>query len=332
MGEAFFNTDFFEDLRTRDARGAVTQVRDIHDDIVIFDRQGTVYAVRSEQGKIREGDNLAKYMLVSEWQFLRENSLKFSCERVVVDTKCGGMVVFCNMAASMRIMIGVIFHIDRSALVLQYAGRATSLTKISPRMRTYMPKRKMPEDSALTVAEATADLAFRAFMSAGVKERLIRSPQGATAYIIDRACIMAEFVGCRIDCRSARTSVPMLQDFNVEAYVAILACLMLFVWDACPARSLQMKIGDIGGRPYPIIRCEPELGDEPIFVNRRYRHTALHLCDGISTVRDFLFECSTREDEDGPHLRICFSPAIKPAEILGVKEPIKKLDYSDLVK
>lgn len=330
MGEAFFNTDFFEDLRTRDARGAVTQTREIHDDLIIFDRQGTVYAVRSEQGKIRAEENLAKYMPASERQFLRENSLKFSCERVVVDTKYGGMVVFCNMAASMRIMIGVIFHVDRSAVLLQYAGRATSLTKISPRMLTYMPKRKSPENDALSIAEVTADLAFRALMSAGVKERLIRSPQEATAYIINRACIMAELVGCRIDCRSARSSVPSLQDFHVDAYVAILACLMLFVWDMCPDRSLQMKIGDIGGRPYPILRCEPDLVTGPIFVNQRYRHTALHLCDGISTVRDFLFECSVREDEDGSHLRVCFSPAIKPVEKLGVKEPIKKLDYSDL--
>lgn len=322
MGEAFFNTDFFEDLRTRDARGEVTQLREIHDDVVVFDRAGTIYAARSEDGRVREGENLKKYMLVGEWDFLRENSIKFSCERVIVDTKLGGMVVFCNMAASMRIMIGVIVHVDRDALLAQYLGRVTSLAKISPRMLTYERKRGTPDAEMLTIAKDTVELAFRAFMSAGIKERLLRCPQEATAYIIDRACTIASFIGCRIDCRSARSAVPMLQDFSVDAYVAILTCLMLFAWDTCPSRSLQMKIGDIGGRPYPILRCEPRLEDAPLFVNRRYQHTALHLCDGISSVRAFLFECSEREDEDGPHIRVCFSPAVKPVEKLGVKQPI----------
>ncbi len=321
MGEAFFNTDFFEDLRTRNARGEVTELREIRDDVVVFDRAGTIYAARSENGRIREGGNLKKYMLVSEWDFLRENSIKFSCERVVVDTKLGGMVVFCNMAASMRIMIGVIVHTDRDALLAQYLGRATSLAKISPRMLSFERKRGTSAQEALSVAKEAVEHAFKAFMSAGVKERLLRCPQEATAYIIERACTIASFIGCRIECRSARSAVPMLQDFNVDAYVAIMTCLMLFAWDACPSRSMQMKIGDIGGRPYPILRCEAELGDKPLFANRRYQHTALHLCDGISSVRDFLFECSAREDEDGPHLRICFSPAIKPVEKLGVKEP-----------
>lgn len=325
MGEAFFNTDFFEDHRTRDAKGEVTDTRRIYDDMIVFDRRGTIYAARSEAGRIREGENLAKYMTADEWSFLRDNSLKFTCERVVVDTKLGGMIVFCNMAASMRIMIGVIVHTDRDALLAQYLGRATSLAKLSPKMLSYGGKRKAPDPDAMAIAETTAQLGLRSFMSAGIKERLIRSPQEATAYIIDRACTIAKMVGCRIDCRSARTAVPMLQDFNVDAYVAIMTCLMLFVWNTCPARSLQMKIGDIGGRPFPILRCEPDLGGEPLFANRRYSNTALYLCEGISNVRAFLFECSERVDEDGPHVRICFSPNIKPVEKLGVKQPILPL-------
>jgi len=229
----------------------------------------------------------------------------------------------------MRIMIGVIFHVSREAMLAQYPERAMSLTRLSPRMKQLSRKWATLSEAELAVAQETADFAFRAFMTGGVKNRLIRSAPEATSYLIERACTVAEFVGCRLDARSARSSVPTFRDFNMDAYVSLLTCLVLFVWDTCADRTFQMKIGDMEGRPFPIFRCESDLGDVPHFANRRFGHPLLHLCDGICANRMMLFECSEREDGDGPHLRLCFLPTTKPMEKLGVKEPIKKLKYSD---
>ena len=329
LGNAFFNAAFEEDLRTRNARDSVMGIREEVDDVLIFDRDGEIYAVRSNRGALRTTDNISRYMPVSEWNFLLEYSLHFSCERVLIDTKLGAMLVCCSMAASMRIMIGIIFHGDRRALLAQYPDRITSLTRVSPRMRDMEGRHRLPEEDVRR-AEQLAALVFRAFVTAGVKNRLLQCPQEATAQLIDRACRIAELIGCRLDCRSGRSAVPNLQNFNLDAYIAMLTCLMLFVADACPSRSFEMKLGDLRGAIYPILRCEPDFGADELFMNRRYRHKALYLCDGIAHTRDLLFDCSMRTDADGFHLLVRFLPSIKPVEKLGVKKPGDKIDYSDM--
>ena len=325
MGESFFAVDFSAEMRTRNARGAVTDVRPIHDDMFLFDRKGFVYAVRSERGVLHPGDNISRYMVSTEWKFLLQNGIKFTCERVLVDTKLGAMVVFTNMAASMRVMIGIIFHSPRAAAVAQYPARATSLTWVSPRMRDYEGKNHGVTEQDYADAADTAKRAFHAFMSAGARNQMLRSLGDATSYVIDRACLIAEFVGCRLDCRSARSSLPYLQDFHIDAYLSMITTLAVYVWESCPDRFFEMKIADQGGRLFPIIRCVPESGDVPLFVNQRFTNRALDLCDGISGNRRFPFECAMYEDEDGPHLRAGFLPAVLQSEKLGVKEPVKQL-------
>lgn len=329
MGEAFFTTNFEEELRTRNARGAVTGDRKVRADLVIFDRSGLIWAAHSESGKLRIGDNLKKQMSASEWQFVLDNSLKFSYERLLVETKQGMMLLFCNMSASMRIMIGVIFHAPTSAVLSHYSTRSvTSLIWFSPRVTSLMPRREAEE---ATEVKEIAELAFGAFMTAGVRKRLIRSAPDATAYLIDRACAMATLAGCRLDCRSGRSSVPLLWDFNADLYVSILICLVMFIKDTCPDGTFQMKIGDLDGRPYPVLRCEPNLGEAPLFANDRFSHSCLHLADCIAANYEILFECREQEDEDGRHVRIAFLPATKPVDRLCVKQPLKRFQYRGLV-
>lgn len=332
MGEAFFATDFEDELRTRNARGRATGDRLPREDLVIFDRGGLIWAARSESGALRMGGSMKKHMPASEWHFILENSLKFTYERLLVETKHGYMLVFCNMSTSMRIMIGVIFHAPREAVLSHYDLRAvTSLTWLSPRAQAAMPRKVIRDAHTDETVRETADLAFRSFMTAGVRQRLLRSAPNATAYLIDRACDMATLVGCRLDCRSGRSSVPLLWDFNVELYVSILICLTMFIKDTCPDGAFQMKIGDLEGRPYPVLRCEPNLGELPLFANGRFSHFCLHLADCIASNYELLFECGEQEDEDGRHVRIAFLPVTKPVERLCVKQPCARLRYTDLV-
>lgn len=331
MGEAFFNAAFEEDLRTRNARSSVSELRELSDDMIVFNCDGKIFALRSERGLLREGDHISDYMVKDEWRYVWENSNRFDCERIIVDTKFGAMLIYCNLLASMQIMIGLIFHGDRKALVSQYMERGGALTRISPRLRPLCDKRRVPADDMARARELVS-LASRAFSVAGVKERLLRSPQEATAYLIDRGCRIAEAVGCCLDFRSARSSVPNLQNFSMQAYVAMVTGLLLFARETCPSRSVEMKMGDIGGGLCPVLRCEPCLGEDGLVVNRRYRHGALRLCSGMAAARVLLFECSMREDADGPHLLVRFFPSLKPLERLGVKKPPDRLDYSDMPK
>ena len=269
-------------------------------------------------------------MTKTEWKYLTENCFKFSYERILVDTKFGCMVVFCNMVATTLLMVGVIFHGDRKAMLSQYRHHATSLEFFSPRAELLLKKSGMTDDVDYGRAEETAKLAFSAFRTAGMRQDLMRSLSGATDYLIRRICAIARFIGCHVDCRSIRESVPYVRQFNSDAFISIMICLMMFVYEKCPSRHMSVAIGDMDGKPIPVIRCEVPDGEREVFVNRQYRYMALCLCDELAERRRFAFECMVKTDGEGDYLHIMFSPDIEPLEKLGMKTPLTKLDYSDL--
>ena len=319
----------FESVRTQDAHGFVADIREFCDDLVVFDLDGNIRMARSEEGKLRVGDSISKHMPTSEWGFLRKNCISFACARALVDTRLGVMMVFCNMLASMHIMVGVIFKTDRSAVTHFFRGRVTMVDMISPRIAELSQRSSKVDQAQLSMVEEIAVMAFAAFATAGIKEELDRSLSDATAYIIRRICLLARMIGCRVNCRSMREFLPHTHDFNGNAFVAVMTHLLFFVYEKCSSRVAELEVGDFDGRPRMILRCELPDGEREVFVNRRYRYPELAYCDVIASEWMFLFECAPYAEGENARLRIAFCPKIKPVDRLQVKEKLKKLDYSD---
>ena len=320
----------FESTKTQDAHGFVSDIRDFWDDLVVFDLDGRISLVRSEEGRLCVGDSIAKHMSASEWSFLRKNCISYACARALVDTRMGIMTVFCNMLASMHVMVGVIFKTDRSAVAEYYRGRATVIDMISPRVREILRRCAKVDRNQLAATEELASMAFSAFATAGIKDALERSLSDATAYIIRRICLLARMIGCRVNCRSTREFVPHIYDFNGNAFVSISVLVVFFVYEKCASRIAEIEVGDFDGRPRVILRCELPDGEREVFVNRRYRYRELAYCDALAAEWMFLFECAPYSEGERMRLRVAFCPKIKPIDRLQVKEPLKKLDYSDV--
>lgn len=312
-----------------DAHGLVSDVRVFRDDLVVFDTEGTIHMARSCGGKIRSGDNMKKHMTASEWEYLRKNCLSYECARILVDTREGAMLVFCNMLASMHVMIGVILRADRAAVAYYCQRHITMVDRISSRLT--VPARMPPPDPKQhEEIDEVLSLAFSAFATACIRADLERSLMGTTSYIIRRICFLGRMVGCRINCRSVREFAPRVEDFNGDAFVAMMLHLLFFVYNRCPSRMAEIEISDFDARPRIVLRCEMPDDAGEIFVNRRFRYAELDYCDGLSAERAFPFECSLYNEGMRKNLRAAFCPKIRHVEGLHVKVPVKKLDYSDV--
>ena len=223
----------FRDLGTRGAFGCAWQgVRGtcVRDDLLVFDLNGKIRMARSCEGKHRAGDSIRAHMTAAEWEYLRKNCLSYECARILVNTREGAMLVFCNMLASMHIMIGVILHADREAVAYYCQRHITMVDRVSPCLA--VPRRVTPpSDEQLSQIDELLSLSFSAFATAGVRNELGRSILGATSYIIRRICFLARRVGCCVNCRSVREFAPRVEDFNGDAFVAMMLHLFFFVYD-----------------------------------------------------------------------------------------------------
>lgn len=307
--------------------GQVSDIRAFRDELLVFDLEGRIQMARSEDNKIQSGDTVRSYMTEVEWNYLRKNCLSYECARALVNTRRGAMLVFCNMLASMHVMIGVIFRSDRGAVVHYFERRVTMVDRISPRFASL--RRTECEPEQLKEVEAVAELSFSAFSTAAIRTELARSLLEATPYIVRRLCVMARMIGCRVNCRSIREFAPRVEDFNGDAFVAMALHLMFFVYYRCPDRVAEIEVGDFDSRPFLIFRCQMPSEEDEVFVNRRYRYAELAYCDALSSERSFPFECSVYAVGLQKQLRAAFCPKIRYVEGLHVKEPQKKLDYSD---
>lgn len=324
------DTVVLENVGTQEAHGFVTDIRDFHEDVIVFDRSGAILASRAEDGGCLEGDSIKSYMSVSEWEFLRKNCISYACARTVVDTRFGVMLVFCNMVASMNIMVGVIFKEDRNAAAHYFRGKITMVDMLSPRVKAMALRgREQADEQALVRLDEIAHLAFSAFATAGLRRELEVSLLQSTSCLIRRICLLARMIGCRVNCRSTRDFPPRTEDFSGDAFVAMMLSLLFFVYKNCPSRAAEIEIGDFDARPRIVLRCEMPNGEREVFVNRRYRYSLLDLCDRLAAKWGFPFECSVYAEGMNPRLRVAFCPRVRSVEGLRVKEPPRKLDYSD---
>ena len=322
------NSVILEQEGRLDAHGRVSEERAFRDDLLVFDLNGKIRMARSCEGKHRAGDSIRAHMTAAEWEYLRKNCLSYECARILVNTREGAMLVFCNMLASMHIMIGVILHADREAVAYYCQRHITMVDRVSPCLA--VPRRVTPpSDEQLSQIDELLSLSFSAFATAGVRNELGRSILGATSYIIRRICFLARMVGCCVNCRSVREFAPRVEDFNGDAFVAMMLHLFFFVYDRCASRTAEIEIADFDARPRIVLRCELPEGEGEIFVNRRFRYAELDYCDSLSAERAFPFECAPYAMGMKQGLRIAFCPKIRYVDGLHVKEPLKKLNYSD---
>ena len=324
------NTVIVEGTDMRDARGAVAETRQFCEDLILFDREGNILSSRMRDGERLGGDSIIPYMSASEWEFLRSQSISYACARTVVETKLGMMLVFCNVLAAMHVMMGLIFQEDRATVAYRFGERITMVDMLSPRAKLLAVRSRGKIDlEAADRVEAVAKLAFSAFATASFQGDLARSMLKSTSYIIRRICLAARLIGCRVNCRSIREFPPRTEDFSGPAFVALIIQLLFFVYESCPSRTAEVEIGDFDGRLKIILRCELPDGEREIFVNRQFRYTLLDRCDRLAGYWGFPFECAPYPDGLDMHLRVAFCPKIKVVDGLRVKEPTKKMNYSD---
>ena len=322
--------NFLDDRGTQTAHGAVSTVRAFRDELVFFDREGNIYLSRSDRSELKPGKNLRACMTVGEWSYLHEKCMVFSYERILLDTRFGVMMVFCNLVAATRMLIGVIFpDADRAAAAHLCRESITALTFLSPKMDAFADKQSKCDEYAFAEISELATLYSRAFSTAALQTVLSASLSDATARIAERICLLGYVIGCRVDCRSVREMVPYVADFSGEMFVAMASYLMMLAYEYSPTRSAEVFIGDGDGRLFLVFHV-PGPGEEgEIFSNRSYRYEALRLCDELSEYRMFLFECSMRGQGAGRFVSAAFLPRVKQLEYLELKQPLKKLNYSE---
>ena len=321
---------FLDDRKTQTAHGAVSTVRAFRDELIFFDREGKIYLSRSARPELEPGRNLRACMTIGEWTYLYEKCRVFSYERILLDTRLGVMLVFCNFVAAARMLIGVIFpDVDRAAAAHLCQEHVTALTFLSPKMEAFAGKRSKCDEYAFAEIEELATLYSRAFSTAALRDVLSSSLSDATARIAERICLLGYVIGCRVDCRSVREMVPYVADFSGEMFVTMTSYLMMLAYEYSPNRSVEVMIGDGDGRLFLVFHVPVPGEERELFANRSYRYEALRLCDELAEYRMLLFECSMRGQGAGQFVSAAFLPRVKQLEYLELKQPVKKLKYSE---
>ena len=329
-GDEILHSIVIEKTDTQNAHAFVSDIREFREHLVIFDRNGRIHASRCADGSSLAGEDITKHMTVAEWSFLRKNCISYACARTVVDTHMGAMLVYCNMLASMHVMVGVIFKADRATVARYFHRKATMVDMLSPRIKELVIRGKDVEDKqAFDEVNEIATLSFSAFATAGIRQELGQSLLESTSYIIRRICCLSRMVGCRVNCRSVREFPPRTEDFYGNAFVAIVLNLLFFVYKNSASRTAEVEIGDFDARPRIIFRCELPEGEREVFVNRRFRYRELDECDQLAAEWLIPFECSAYDEGMKSRLRVAFCPKTKVVDGLHVKVPTKRLDYSD---
>ena len=265
-------------------------------------------------------------MTKSEWQYLYKKCPIFSYERILVNTRFGAMLVFCNLLSSAQILIGVIFcREDSRAVARLFRARPTSLTFLSPKMEDFAEYTSHDAESMSRLGEAI-DVYCRAFSTAALRTTLSQSLKESADYIVERICRMGYAMGCRVVCRSVREMVPYVSDFDSEIFVVMAAFLMVMAVEQ--GQDVEVLIGDGDGRIFPIFHI-PVIREQEFFSDNQCVHEALLLCQSLSEKKRILFECSLRKSEGQRYVSAAFLPQTKQLDYLGLKKPLKALDYSD---
>jgi len=322
--------EFLDDRRTQTAHGAVSTVRLIRDELVFFDREGDIFLSRTERKELKPGKNIRSCMNLGEWTYLYDNCRTFSYERILLDTRLGPMLVFCNLVAATQMLVGVIFpEAERAAAAHLCRDHATALTFLSPKMESFSGKPMKSDSYVFSELAELAGLYSRAFGTAAFRHVLSSSLSEATARIVERICLLGYVIGCCVECRSVREMVPYVADFSGEMFVAMTSYLMMLSSEYSPTRTVEVLIGDGDGRIFPVFHVPIPGEEREIFINRNYHYDALRLCDELSERRMVLFECSMRGHGAGRYVSAAFLPRVKQLEYLELKQPLKKLNYSE---
>ena len=291
-------------------------------DVVIFNIDGLVLEAYCEKGGIEVGHRMARHMSEPEWRYLRKHCLSYDCTRVFVDTRMGGMVVFCQLLSSMHVMIGLICRGEHEVMARYSREKSSIMDHISPRMYYLLRHMTAKGERSTEVLSETAQVAIYLFSAGVLKEELERNAAQAPRIIGETVVRWAQLIGCHVEYRLTGEAVSAVHDFNCNAFMAIMMYLLFFL-HRCSSREAVVEVGSLEGRP--LIRFFGQLpeGDRDVFVNREYRYGELKVCDGIAEAWQFFFACAAYEHEDTVWFRASFCPKAYPFDGLRVKEPRK---------
>ena len=274
---------------------SVDSCRSIGDQLMVFDGEGRVLAVRSSDPSLRGTDDFFTLLESGERDFFLTHCASFEHDRLALMTRHGAAVVFCHLFPACGIFVAV------------FVDAAPSLLGQMPLLRSmgvdaFVPKEDLEGALALgkTLRIASDALCFDRERSG--------MPLDPVRTLVDRVCGMARLVGCHVNCSCEALSV--LSEafvFSLPAFTSILLLELMRVRAEAADRGAQVILCERDGRIFVEISSECDTKE----------CLSLAFCREIAARKELPFEVRRA----GTGETVVFSPTVCDVSYLGLKNP-----------
>ncbi len=274
----------------------VGDIRNIADDLVLFDASGRILAVRTDDRKLRATARMDALFSETERLFLRQHASSCYEKPMLLASERGPVLVFCHWFPSAGFFVGAFLRAAMDDLC--GAWRRGLLGDI------------LCSDAIAFSAEDETRGAELPWELHGVLSAFLlpsfmpRTPREMSRFLCDRACVIARLVGCHLQVRlEPCEGLSDAFSFDVRFFEAMLIRLFLSIRSLSVDRCGRMTVFESGGRFF----CSVSIDTVSAI--------ALSSLADMAERRRFPFYA----DERGNKIEVVFSPEMEDISLLGLK-------------
>lgn len=274
----------------------VNSCRSICDQLMVFDGEGSVLAVRTSDPSLRAVSDFFSLLEGGEQDFFLAHGVDFECDRLAIMTRYGAALVFTHLFPTCGIFVALLVDVEPALL-----GRLTGVAA-SRAIRLASTESGAAEN--FTVLTETLRIATEALCFYGERDSFAFDP---AQVLMRRVCAVARFVGCYVSCRCE--AISTFSDafvFSLPAFTSILLLLLMQARREAFDRAASVSLTLRDDRIFVELSAESE-GETSV----------LTICRGIAERKELLFEVR----REGTREIVTFSPTVCDVSYLGLKNP-----------
>lgn len=298
---------------------SVTHCRKIYDHLVIFDREGVISGVRTNNPRLKDAKNFYAFMQETEATRITQECASFDIKWIIVDTDFGPAAIYTALYGICRLLFAVIFIAAKEQVHSYFANSPLNSIFLSPEAQAFpLAKADTAERSLI---DETFKSAVRAFSCNGISEIKYSLGTRVGKFLAEQILYIADFAGCAGDCASLLDIIPRLDNFSPEIFVTVSLCTALFARENSLKRRFDAKLSEY--KEHILISFCIELNEDFIlYANRKFYNKLIFECEKAANAHDAYFDCSLL-DGDTPRLILSCVPESDPIPNRRIKQDIR---------
>lgn len=304
--------------------GTLSHCRKINDHLVIFDREGVVSGVRTNDARLKKAKSFYDLMPESESELIIQKCNSFDLKWIIIKTDLGCAAVYTALYRVCKLLFGIIFIAPQEQARAYFTSQSFDSAYISPALNA-IPDVKA-DNKELSLIDETFKSAASALSCNEISEIKYSLGTRVGKFLAEQIISLADLAGCVGECASLLEAVPRLDSFSPEIFATVSLCVALFARDESPDRRFSAKLSEYKERIL-ISFCIEINNDFILYANRKIYNKLILQCQKAANAHEAYFDCSLL-DTDNPRLILSCIPESDPLPNRRIKQDIIALTRS----